>query len=147
MKHLIKTRRWLCLATSTAMVCDTSLQDFIEKVGNDGSEILWPDAPFPACHRGHMPNEMVMYALSCGVSLVPVFPTWPAMPGPQYTMQPITLPRQWIDGMLREHDGVLIGNGHSVAWDSKQKLVLDPDGPKYPLQVFLSRLEVFWAKM
>lgn len=126
------------------MVCGNPVKDVFEKVGHDGGEIVWPDNPEPKNRRGFGLNEMIMYGHRWGVHFLPVIPAWPLTQGENDTTFFATVPEWWPDMMFMQHDGVLIGKHHAVAWDSKQQLILDPNGTKYPRHMF--SMEVFWAR-
>lgn len=148
MKHLTyHYNRWSCLPTALAMVVDYPVVKLvIDYFGHDGSEIVWRDQPEPFNRRGFQPNEMVMVAYCFGVKLIPIIPTWPALSKDGGEPRDIKLDSTWVNKMFSVHDGVLIGsNSHAVAWDHQEKIVLDPNGTKYPLEMF--PLESFWCKV
>lgn len=51
---------WTCLAACAAMITSTSIQDFIDYTGHDGSEYD-ETSPHPDKRKGYMMHEMASY--------------------------------------------------------------------------------------
>ena len=63
--------RWSCLATSFAMALGITVEEFIELVGHDGSEILFPDLKEPWCRRGFHVQEAIYQARNLKWTVTP----------------------------------------------------------------------------
>lgn len=55
----ISPNHWSCIPTSFAMVFGIPVQKIFDKLGHDGSEILFPELPEPYCRRSFHVQEMV----------------------------------------------------------------------------------------
>src|SRR5260221_108718 len=66
--------RWSCLPTAFAMVLDISVKEVITEIGHDGSEIVYPNLEEPKCRRAFHIQELIDFAISIGVSVVPIEP-------------------------------------------------------------------------
>ncbi len=125
------------------------MEKVIAHVGYDGSKILFPDLEEPLRRRGFMVNEMLIAAYKLGAHFLPIMTSWPSSPAVG-VFSMIYLPEGTEEKFLIEHDGVLIGhsstgNPHAVAWDCEQRLILDPNGTKYPFRLF--HRDLFWARI
>ncbi len=147
--HLSCPYRGTCLATATAMVCQVPVEKVFELAGHDGTAKLWPHLPEPLCRRGHVVSEMVMVAQKLGYHLMPVIPSWPAVPKDGEMPFDVKLPDSWIKMMFDLYSGIVIGftplgQYHAVAWDHQQRLILDPNGGRFGMNHL--KLESFWAR-
>jgi len=57
---------WSCLPTAVAMALGVSVDELLEVIGHDGSEVTHPQLDAPACYRGFHPQEMIEAALRRG---------------------------------------------------------------------------------
>ena len=115
--------RWSCLPTAFARALGISLDEMIERIGHDGSRIVWPDLPEPGCRRGFHIQECIEVARLMGMSVMPV-ELYPRH-APTLDVEPITV--LYADNVLRFNDfikstkGVLTGSTqryeHAVAYD------------------------------
>ena len=73
----LKPNQWSCAITSLAMVLRVPVQELIDRLGHDGSQIVFPDLEEPMCRRGFHSQELMDLALQWGfiVSPVELFPT------------------------------------------------------------------------
>ena len=55
-----------CFLDAAAMVCDLTQEQLIEKIGHNGSEVLWPELPSPHCFRGFHLAEILIAMLHFG---------------------------------------------------------------------------------
>lgn len=71
MKLIAKPNRWSCLPAAFAMAMEMDLGRFVAEVGHDGSKVLFPHLPEPACRRGFHIQECIHVALNHGFSATP----------------------------------------------------------------------------
>jgi hypothetical protein len=125
------------MATSFAMVLDTSVEEVFKYTGHDGSAIVFPNLNDPHCRRGHTTYEMVLFALSKGYGVTPL--------SPRYTHESLVSGQQievFLDSALinkayLQTDMVLLGqmpngDGHAMAWSVDDRIVYCPSGYSYP---------------
>lgn len=149
LRRLKSPNRWSCLATSFAMVLDVPLEELIEEIGHDGSEVIFPDLPEPLRRRAFHVQELIDCAIRRGVSVTPIEGLPAASPDSRHT---ITLPQRDPSRRLRDylvfHKGVLTGlsqsgNPHAVAWLGDDRCYYDPkDAEPHPLETF--SIQTFW---
>lgn len=138
------------MATSFAMVLDVSVDDVFNYTGHDGSAIAFPSLVDPHCRRGHTTYEMVQYALTKGVAVVPFQPMYShvsLVSGEELTVR--ANPKV-IDELFAQTDMVLLGtmqngSGHAATWSHEHQTLFDPNGvrfsrDKYPMTVELMLL-------
>lgn len=139
---------WSCLAASFATVLGLSLEQLLERLGHDGSEIVFPSLDDPERRRAFHPQEMVDVAESLGVAITPI-EARPAsrprdVPVPPYEVPMDIFPRwhRYLEGGV----GVLTGlnarnRPHAVVWDGVD--VWDPaTGDCHGIHLF--QPEIFW---
>jgi len=129
------------------MVLNVPVKELLDKLGHDGSEILWPDQPEPLRRKAFHYEEFQMLALDhYGVVLCPF------LIGLQYspTGENAHTIKFDLQGVLDICDGVLLGSyigsnkNHAVAWNATERLLYDPSGPKkvspdtFQVNVFLA---------
>jgi hypothetical protein len=133
-----KPERWQCAVTAFAMALDISVMDLMRRVGHDGSEIIFPDLPEPACRRGHNIYELAEAALDMGCAVTPV-PLRPAIiPACDRTRQVVIGIEK--DNWSRFTRHLLISRGviecygprgtHVIAYDTG--VIFDPEGSAFP---------------
>lgn len=140
--------RWSCLVSSFAMALGVPVEQLINTVGHDGSEIIWPELPEPSRRRGHHPQEMIYAAANLGFSVTPfeAFPVSLGAVGANPFVVPMSIPvEERMRLVMRGEVGVITGEtmqglAHAVAWNGSN--ILDPSGREYALEDF--RLEMFW---
>ena len=147
MKHLQQPNRWSCMATSFAMVLDTTVDEVFRYTGHDGSDIAFPSLPEPHRRRGHTLYEMIHFALSKGISVVPFEPSYEHISLHSGGKQKVLLNSELIDAFYKQSDMVLLGRmphgaSHAGTWSSYDDRVFDPNGiryfrEKYPMTVEL----------
>lgn len=138
--------RWSCLLTSFSMVLEVEESTLIDKIGHDGSDILWPQLPEPHCRRSFSIHELIKVSYQFGFHVVPTAAKYFTMPDYDVEPKTFTTPKEHLDEIMRRHDGVITGwtknkKRHAVAWN--RELVFDPAGVKYSKEDFV--IEVFWA--
>lgn len=136
MRLQIKNLRWQCLPTAFAMALDVPLADVLQAVGHDGSEIVEPSLPEPACRRGFHPQELLDVCLRRGfaATLVELFPVLRSLPtgGDRVLVFP---EGNWerFTRAIKSSRGVIEGRGartgHAVAYENGR--IYDPDGTEY----------------
>ncbi len=50
---------WMCMPIAFAMALDMPVADLLEAIGHDGSKIIFPNRPAPACHQGFHIQELI----------------------------------------------------------------------------------------
>jgi hypothetical protein len=142
---------WACLPTSFAMVLDMPVLSLLEKLGHDGSEIIWPMLSNPHNRRSFHIQEMIDLCWDLG-KLVVMFQTKPCN-SPYPHIEPVDVPMrsntQERFKNLIQHPGVFTGStiggtGHAVAWDGDK--IYDPKGKIYSnFKDAKFLIETFWA--
>jgi hypothetical protein len=139
---------WSCLAASFATVLGLTLREMYDRVGHDGSEVIFPEEPDPERRRAFHPQEMIDVAESLGVAVTAIQGRPTSRPflshRPAYEVPLDVVPR-W-QRYLEGHVGVLTGlnaryRPHAVVWDGED--VWDPaGGERYGIHLF--QPEIFW---
>lgn len=119
------------------MTLDIQVLDLIQRVGHDGSEIVWPGNPEPHNRRGFHPQEMIHVAYRLDKRVI-TFEKNPTSVGLEDSQEfSISTHQESWRYYLEEEIGVLAGyfNGrsHAVAWDGMR--LIDNDGIFYPLRL------------
>lgn len=134
MKTLRQPNKWSCTVAGLAMLLDISIEQVIQEIGHDGSEIWWPDDPRP--QRAFAMQELIDIAIQHGVALVPIHGC-PAVADSK-DERPIHLFQDYEDRLMNHmtgNPGLITGyyapnKFHLVAWDGTH--VHDPmDGRVY----------------
>jgi hypothetical protein len=121
------------------MVLGVSLDEVLEAIGHDGSEILWPDLEEPIKRRAFHIEELQYAALRFNCFLAgysPGFSWSPASMDVAYSF------KAQFEDVIRRSDGILVGqyigrtNAHAVAWNAKEERIYDPNGQKVRLDTF-----------
>jgi len=119
-----------------AMALEIPVGELLEELGHDGSELVFPNLPEPACRRGFHIQELVHVALRRGFALTPVelFPVLESADGKQ-TQAILYRDNNWkrFADILTASRGVIDGAGfrfrHMVAYDRGR--IFDPKGHIY----------------
>ena len=136
---------WSCLVTAFAMAMDIPVEQLINELGHNGSEILWPNYPEPLRRRAFSFDEMMYLAYESGYTVMLFNKEWNSRP--RYEAQPLLKepPQEYWNDVLSNNIGVLSGriNGqrHAVAYEKGN--CYDPNGTIYPIEKF--SIETFWA--
>ena len=135
---------WSCTACAFAMACYITLEEFIEKVGHDGSEIMFSDLPEPLCRKGFPFPECIQVCLRLDLTVTPIDfkPKCTSDDTHSYELDHTDFANQ----MMREYQGVISGMGvrihHTVAWDGKQ--IYDPGIGVCDLHTSYFKPKMFW---
>lgn len=145
--HLIKgTERWTCLGVAFAMALDMPYAELVERVGHNGSEILWPNLPEPLCRRGYHVQEMVRLAYNLGKRVTQFAGCYAVTPDGEH--RHIVSQEDFLEVILKSNSGVLTGRGarnnHAVAWDHVAGKIYDPVGAIYAPGASHFKIEAFW---
>ncbi len=70
--HQTKPNRWSCSITAAAMALNIPVAQLIERLGHDGSEIVFPKLPEPMCRRGFHSQELIHLAWNLGCAVTPI---------------------------------------------------------------------------
>lgn len=148
MRSQVQPSQWSCSITAFAIVLGVPVQELIDEVGHDGSEIWWPMATPPSDRRGFHLQELINICINRGYSVTTVEPV-SSIHSPEYDELGLTSAKriEWKESIktrmtriLTGTVGVLSGKGpsgtrHSVAWDGNN--ILDPTyGNTYSLKGF-----------
>ncbi len=140
---VLSPNRWSCLACSFAQALGVTLEEIIEFVGHDGSQIINPLAPEPFCRKSFHPQEMIDFCLSLGkgVTEIQKFPTSiNEYSENERTVFELGKAFKRFEKYLSENKGVLCGYvrerrvPHAVYWD--QQNIIDSNGTVYELGKF-----------
>ena len=138
-----KQNRWECMPYAFAMACDLKPDLLIDKIGHDGSEILYSHLEDPMGRRGFHAQECVLAAWYYGYRLVFV------------EIQPILI-RGAEDGVYEDHlepidlqkinyrRAVICGLTTSQTWHAAAtdgETVFDPEGVKVPYDSYGMAIE------
>lgn len=134
--HQIKPNRWSCSITAAAMVLRTPVAQLLERLGHDGSEIVFPELPDPARRRGFHSQELIHIAWYLGYTVTPMelFPM--IAPSEGTGSIPVIFEgdqnnnwKRFID-IINNSEGIIEGRGktwrHTVAYFNG--MIYDPDG-------------------
>lgn len=120
---------WSCLFDCFRYLFDVSEQELLEKLGHDGSQIIWPNLPDPLCRRAFHPQEFIRVGLEYGIAVIGIERT--SYSAPTYEAEPMA--RNFLPPLhyyLEHFDGVLTGTcltrdvRHAVIW--KNRSLIDP---------------------
>lgn len=141
MYNQVQPNAWSCLPTAFATATSIQVQEIIELIGHDGSEILFPALSEPKCRRAFHPQEVTKALLQwyqdkdevCYFTHLSTRVICYIDEENHYTLE-ISVDEIWE--LMKQYDAVIIGeiNGkhHSAAWDHKEVMCYDPCGFKYP---------------
>lgn len=127
MKLINQTNSWGCFITSAAMVLDESVEQLIQELGHDGSEIVAPDV-----RKGLHYQEFIDLAIKRGFTVTTIeynpesenYPT-----GLTWEVIPEEKRQERFHNHLLGHRGIICGlkktNYHAVAIDIDGK-IYDP---------------------
>lgn len=136
--------RWSCLATAFAIGLNVPLNELIEMIGHDGSEII-NDLEEPYNRRAFHPQEISLICLRHNIAVIPIEAKIQCMVPKDnsiFTLESVNpIPR-----LLKLHDGVIVGNWNgdrSHAAYVHNRIVYDPTGEKYPLDLSAIDIRLF----
>lgn len=134
MVHQRSPNRWSCWPTSLAMCLDVPVAELLQKLGHDGSEILWPEQPEPLRRQGFHPEELQYLCLrEYSVVLACFVPCFGYNPVDALHEDRVYEFSQFEE-VLAKHNGVLTGcyrrsnSLHAVAWNAAEERIYDADG-------------------
>lgn len=119
-----------------AMALDIPVADLLGAIGHDGSKIIFPNRPAPACHQGFHIQELIHVALRRGFAVTPI-ELYPVLAdADERQTHTILYPdnnwKRFADTLATTRgviDGVGYRFGHMVAYDHGR--IYDPKGPIY----------------
>lgn len=118
------------------MALNTPVNQLIERLGHDGSEVVFPELPEPARRRGFHSQELIHLAWEVGCTVTPIelFPI--IAPSEGYGSVPVFYggdsDSNWdyFNAIIADTEGVLEGVGkacrHAVFYT--RGMIYDPDG-------------------
>lgn len=120
------------MLASFAMVLKAPMQELINEIGHDGSELWWPDLNPPLCHRGFHIQEFLDVCMKRGKILGYVEAIMTLGGSNRYPPKVINgdHEKRW-NSYLRNFSGVILGvtrtgGRHAVAWNRDK--IFDPRG-------------------
>jgi hypothetical protein len=137
------------------MVMDIEIQELIDGIGHDGSEIVFPDLREPMCRAGFDIQEIIDFALNCGWSITPIETIPVVTSDGVQTRELFEREKAYarVENYLKRYNGVVYGQRwdqnwwHVVAWDSEKQLWLDPSGPVLPKEKPPIKIATFYVFM
>jgi hypothetical protein len=111
-----------CMITSLAMCMNVDVEQLIEEVGHDGSELLWPQNIGPTAYRGYHIDELSVLAMIHGYSCTGV--TRNLCLGHNEVDCINVDPFFDFDRLIQGRTGLLLDDSHCVAWSGSQ--IYDP---------------------
>jgi hypothetical protein len=127
-----------CLVWSAAMVLGEDPQALLDELGHDGLEIVNPQLRKPFCYRGHHKQEIIDLFFLRNIALlnIELYPNF----APRRNLM---APQAQCEGRFRDyllnHDAILIGKVHAVAWNHAERKIYDPNGAVYKIDKFQIR--------
>lgn len=148
MLNQVQPNLWSCLPTAFSTVTGISLENLLDEIGHDGSEIIFPDAPDPLSRKAFHPQE-------CLIAIYKIYLKNPQLQRRYFSCisnelvchNPKTddiyiheYPQDIFNLFLQNHNGVIIGEihdkMHAAAWDRIRQAALDPNGFIYPIHKY-----------
>lgn len=131
---------WQCAITSYAMALNVPIKWLIDRVGHDGSEILFPALKEPLNRRGHNIFELVKVGLRFGFTSTPI-PLRPAILSPdgieEVSVGTESDNSEFVSTQVMSSSGVIECYGpaayHMVAYEDGQ--IFDPRGCVFPFSI------------
>lgn len=128
------------------MALDCNLQYLLDKLGHDGSEVIWPNLSEPYRRRAFHIQEMIWLARGIGFSVTP-FEARPTLQPPA-AVSPYEVPPlgDFETLLITTHRAVITGQSpkgsrHAVAWNGSK--VYCPSGATYKIEEF--GIEALWV--
>lgn len=130
------------------MLLGISIEETLQEIGHDGSEIIWPHLTEPSCRRAFHISEIIELFDCKGFSLTPIDCLPRSVPFLASDVEPYNIQFEANLQRINTHllaPGILIGYGpygnpHAAAWNGCE--VHDPTGTIYELEAF--RIGTFW---
>lgn len=147
MKLIRNPNAWSCLLASMAMVLDKSIKELIEKIGHDGSEIVFPELPEPGRRRGFHIQEFIRVILESGYSVMPIEALPCSTPDGEheYSIDFLNFEDRFRD-LMATVPGIITGSAskwnHAVAWSGWR--IYDPLGEIYNYEKCTLQIDVFY---
>lgn len=144
MKHLLQPNQWTCLPTSFAMAAGISLEEILEIIGHDGSEIVHQNLNEPYCRRTFHPQECIWAVYQKGFSVTPFEPISLLVAAPNYE---ITIEQKFDLDLIMSGFGAITGIGssgvrHAIAYEDY--VGYDPNGTVIDFENQDFQVETIW---
>lgn len=144
-KMQLQPNAYSCMAASFAMALRLDVVEVIERLGHDGSTIVFPDRPEPNNRRGYHLQEMVDLCIEEGYSPV-VIECCPVLPASDVRLWQPTQEEVRVMSYLEKNSGVLLGmredRAHAVYWYHPKQRIYDPVGITYKIDKFAPMMVV-----
>lgn len=132
MRMLVQPTMWSCLPTCVAMLTELPIADIYDFCGHDGSEIVYPDEPYPMDHRSFTVQEMIDFLLASGYYPCTIWPEDDSADSRSRWEKRLML-------HLQQYDAIVVGtvpHAHAVVWNHVEKQLYNPLGYKSTLAEF-----------
>jgi hypothetical protein len=135
------------------MVMGVPVNKIIEHIGHDGSEVVFPDLPFPICYAGFSLSEIIDVAiLQYGWSVTNIVARPTLTNDGKETRELFSEDKikTRMDHYFDLFSGIVAGyrrDGrwyHNVAWDHVSQQWFDPSGPVLPRATAPIDIAEFW---
>ncbi len=156
MKIQKQPNMWSCLPTAFAMVLDIPVNQVIQEIGHDGSEITWPELIEPFKRRSFHLQEMSKVCLSKNLNITVIeskierrvmLPIYNKgflqemskdYPSENVGCDCFAFKEEddsiFLNQCLLKYNGVIISGGlHAAAWSASEQLVYNPSGEVHVL--------------
>jgi hypothetical protein len=128
MRLILQPTMYSCLPACVAMLTGRPITDVYDFVGHDGSDIIYPDEPFPMCHRSFIIPEMIDCLIHWGYYPVSIWDE----DSPRFQLRLML--------HLQKYNAILLGDSeahpHACVWCREEKKVFNPIGFKSELVAF-----------
>lgn len=140
---------WSCLPTAFAMTLDMPVEQIIEELGHDGSEVIFPNLEDPYSRRSFHPQELLDICILRDYGVIPVErePSCEV----QGHVYKLSLSKRRLDYYLVNYTNCILigtsqsGKPHAVAWNGER--VFDPNGKIYGITNFCINMLLLIVKI
>ncbi len=116
----VSPNRASCIVTSAAIVLGVPVEELINQIGHDGTDLAFPDLPIPRCYQSFSINEIVFALYERGYSCTPFSQIGACVEQISGRTHNVHLPNGIMYRLLAQHDGILTGymhdRPHALAW-------------------------------
>ena len=123
-----------CLLWSAAQILGVEMQEIIDFIGHNGTDIQWPDKVGINRYRGVHIQEIIDFSIIKGEPLIHIEPM-PCL-APDHNTEPCDVfleekAAKRCLNYLNNNNAILIGDRHAVA--CQDRMIIDPNGHTYDL--------------
>jgi len=144
-----------CTIVSAAMLLDMEVEDIIQRLGHDGTTVVFPELPLPQNQCGVHIQELIDVFIKYSYGLMPIdaVPCSTTDGQNQFDVFTATAAERRFNRALSLWDGLVSGEtirgiGHTCAWNFREQRLYDPRGFVRKLEAASDfKIRVFWAKI